>query len=141
MYGTLADWRAHAAARGNTAPTDADDTVATAALTRASDYIKYQYVSRLTSGYDETLDVVELAAYEAANIELATLGFFSKTYTPAEQTVLTQVGSISFTPVNQSTGKAGHSTPRSILIEAMFQPYVTPRDGEESLGGFIRSVG
>ena len=141
MYGTIADWRTYATARGDSAPASATDANATAALVRASDYIKYEYVSRLLSGYDETLDVVELATYEAANQELATVGFWVKAYTPSEQRIVTRVGEISFQPVNESTGKFGHSVPRSTLIEAMFAPYVSARDGEEGVGFQFQSVG
>jgi hypothetical protein len=141
MYGTIADWRTYATARGNAAPTTAADADATAALVRASDYIKYEYVSRLASGYDDTLEVVELATYEAANQELTTVGFWVKAYTPSEQRIVTRVGDISFQPVNESTGKFGHSVPRSTLIEAMFAPYVNARDGEEGAGFQFQSVG
>lgn len=141
MYGTIAGWRTYATARGNSAPTTASDTDATAALQRASDYIKYEYVSRLLSGYDETLDVVELATYEAANQELASAGFWVKAYTPSEQRIVTRVGEISFQPVGESTGKVGFSTPRSTLIERMFAPYVTAREGEDDAGFMFQSVG
>lgn len=142
MYGTLAGWRAYASERGNTAPTSADDAVATAALVRASDYIKYQYVSRLLPGYDETLSVVEPATYEAATLELGTVGFFTRTYTPSERTVLTGVGSISFTPVGAgSSSNFASAVPRSVLIEGMFEPYVTPREGEQAINFTFRSVG
>ena len=141
MYGTIADWRTYAEERGSSAPTNADDADATAALVRASDYIKYEYVSRLTSGYDETLDVVELATYEAANHELTTVGFWVKAFTPSEQRIVTRVGEISFQPVGESTGKVGFSTPRSTLIERMFAPYVTAREGEEGAGFIMQSVG
>jgi hypothetical protein len=123
MYGSLSAWRAYAAARGSQAPTQATDEVAEAALTRASDHIKYRYVANLLPAYDETLDVVEPATYEAANLELTTPGFFSKVYTPDQQKVLTQAGSIKWTVVGDAT-KSGSAQPRSTLIEAMFEPYV-----------------
>jgi hypothetical protein len=110
MIGTLADWRAYASARGDNTPTEAEDAVATAALVRASDYIRFRYVANFISGYDETfiapgydIPLVEIGAYIAAGLELATPGLFSKTFTPAEQKVLTGVGSIRWTV----TGKAG----------------------------------
>lgn len=141
MYGTLAGWRTYATERGNAAPTEASDADATAALVRASDYIKFEYVSRLLSGYDETLDVVELATYEAANQELASAGFWVKAFTPSEQRIVTRVGEISFQPVGESTGKVGFSTPRSTLIERMFAPYITAREGEDGAGFMFQSVG
>ena len=91
MFGTIADWRAYATARGNTAPTAASDALATAALVRASDHIQYAYVAQFLPGYDETAPEVEPATYEAANYELATPGFFAKVYTPGDRKVLTKV--------------------------------------------------
>lgn len=137
MYGSLAAWRAYAAARGNNAPTSADDVVAGAALVRASDYIQFNYVARLAPAYDETLSVVEPATYEAANLELTTPGFFSKVFTPSQQKVLTQAGSIKWTVVGDAS-KAGSATPTSTLIEAMFGPYL----GELNPAGFgLWSIG
>lgn len=141
MYGTLADWRSYATERGDSAPTSADDTLATAALVRASDYIKYQYVSRLLLGYDEALAVIEPATYEAANLELETPNFWTKTYTPSQQTFLSKVGSISFSHVGNASKGYATAVPRSTLIEGMFEPYVTPRDGETSGTYQIRSIG
>lgn len=141
MYGDIASWRTYAAARGDDAPSSASDELATEALVRASDYIQFQYVSRLLSGYDDTLAIVETATYIAAGLELATVGFFTKTFTPAEQVVVTRVGSISFQPVSESTGRYGDAVPRHNLIEAMFEPYVTPRPGEVKTASFIQQVG
>lgn len=137
MYGSVADWRAYALARGNNAPTAASDEVAGAALLRASDHIQYLYVANLLPGYDDTLSVVEPATYEAANIELTTPGFFSKTYTPSEQKVLTGVGSIRWTVTGDASSTYAAS-PRSSLIEAMFEPYICDRDAPSFM---LRSVG
>ena len=123
MYGTIEDWRAYATARGNSSPSSATDADATAALVRASDYIKYRYVANLLPGYDETLEIVEYGTYEAANLELATPGFFTKTYTEAERKVLTEVKGIKWTVTGQGKGVYS-SSPTSTLIEAMFDPYI-----------------
>ena len=123
MIGTLADFRTYATARGDTAPASANDADANAALTRGSDYILYSYVSRFLAGYDETSANVEEAAYEAAMIELGTPNFFSKTYTPAEQKVLTEVKGIKWTVVGEQRGVEG-STPTSTKIEAMLRDYL-----------------
>lgn len=136
-YGSLADWRAYALARGDTAPTDALDPVAQAALLRASDHIRYRYVANLLPGYDETLEVVESATYVAASLELATPGFFSKTYTPGEQKVLTEVKGIKWTVVGDSS-KSYAAAPTSTLIDAMFGPYLCDR---EAPGFMLRAVG
>ncbi|CAM3778516.1 hypothetical protein [Litorimonas haliclonae] len=138
MYGNLTDWRAHALARGNSAPTEANDAEALAALQRASDYIQYRYVAILAQGYDETLSVVEPATYEAARLELATPGLFTKTFTQSEQKVLTGVDSIRWTVTGKADGT--HSAmPVSTLIHAMFEPYVNDPDdmnfGLRAVGG------
>jgi hypothetical protein len=144
MYGMIADWRSYATARGNSAPTDATDALATAALTRASDYIRLRYAANLLPSYDpvtftptgSTLPLTEEAAYIAANLELATPGFFAKTYTEAESKVLTGVGTIKWTV----TGKGGTYAymPTSSLIDALFEPYVIDRDAD---GFFFKSIG
>lgn len=126
MYGTIADWRTYATARGNSAPENADDTIATAALTRASDYILYNYVQHFLSGYDDTLQVVEYAAYEAANLELATAGFFSTTFTPDQQKVLTEVKGIKWTPVGSADGADG-ARPVSTVVDAMLEPFTADK--------------
>ena len=137
MYGTLEDWRTYATARGDTAPTEADDAVATAALVRASDYVEHQYVARLLPGYDDTLPVVEKATYIAASLELANPGFFSRTYTASERKVLTKVEGISWTVVGSGRGPED-AAPVSSLIEAMFAPYVYATRGPFYM---LRSVG
>lgn len=136
-YGTLPGWRAYAAARGDNAPTAAPDPDANAALLRGADHVKYRYVANLAPGYDETLEVVEFATYVAASIELATPGFFSKTYTPGEQKVLTEVKGIKWTVVGDAS-KSYSAAPTSTLIDAMFAPYIIDRDEP---GVMLRAVG
>lgn len=145
MYGTIADWRAYATARGNSAPADAVDADATAALTRASDYIRFRYASNLLPSYDaltftpdgSSLPLTEEAAYIAAAIELTTPGFFAKTYTDAESKVLTGVGSIKWTVTGNASGTYAY-LPTSSLIDAMFEPYVIDRDANQFM---MMSVG
>lgn len=129
MYGSLAGFRAYALARGDSAPTDAADGAATAALVRGSDMVRLRYVSGLC-GYDiasvpagSDLPIVEEAAYIAASLELATPGFFSRTYTGAESKVLTEVKGIKWTVVGKTDG-ANAYMPSSSLIEALFGLYL-----------------
>lgn len=129
MAATLAGFRAYALARGDNAPTLASDVLALAALVRGSDMIRLRYVANLC-GYDITLvpdgsdlPIIEEAAYIAASLELATPGFFSRTYTSAESKVLTQVGTIHWTVVGK-TGGAYAYMPSSSLIDALFAPYL-----------------
>lgn len=144
MYGTIAGWRAYALARGDNKPTDAEAGIATAALTRASDYIRFRYVANLLPGYGidftpagYTLPLVEEAAYIAASFELATPGFFSKTYTSSEQKVLTEVKGIKWS-VTGNSSKTYAAMPASTLIEALFEPYITDPDAS---GFLLLSIG
>lgn len=124
MYGTLEDAATYHADRGNAAwAAAATDALRTAALVRASDYIRFRYVVNLAPTYDETLPIVEQATYVAAGLELATPGFFSRTYTEAEQKVLTEVKGIKWTVTGKSGGTFSAS-PTSTIIEAMFAPYL-----------------
>lgn len=136
-YGSLAGWRAYALARGDSAPTNALDPAAQAALLRASDHIRYRYVANLLPGLDGTLEIVEPATYVAASLELATPGFFSRTYTPGEQKVLTEVKGIKWTVVGDAS-KSFAAAPTSTLIDAMFAPFIIDRDAS---GFMLRAVG
>lgn len=120
MTATVTGWIAYAGARGTTV---VDDTASAAALVRATDYITHHYVSRFASGYDIDSPNVDPAIYEAANLELATPGFFNKTYTPDQQKVLTQVEGIKWTVRGDASG-AEAATPKSTLIEALLGPYM-----------------
>lgn len=129
MYGSLDGFRAYALARGDNAPTAASDALAGAALMRASDMVRLRYVANLC-GYDITaiptgsdLPIVEEAAYLASSLELATPGFFSKTYTGAESKVLTEVKGIKWTVVGKAEGAHAYM-PSSSLIDALFGPYL-----------------
>lgn len=140
MYGTLAGWRAWAEDRGDSAPTNATDADATAALVRASDYIEFAYVGRFVAPYDGTSPNVEPATYVAASFELATPGFFSKTFTPAQQKVLTGVGSVKWTAVKaDSNARIGIlASPTSTLVEAMLGPYLPVESG---VAPFMKAIG
>lgn len=144
MYGTIAGWRAYSTARGDNAPTAAADAAATAALVRASDYVRFRYVANLLAGYDATftptghdLPLIEEGAYIAASFELATPGFFSKTYTASEQKILTEVKGIRWTVTGSARGTYS-AMPTSTLLDALFEPYVFDRDGVEFM---FRSAG
>lgn len=144
MYGTIDDWRSYATARGDNAPTAASDDDATAALTRASDMIRLRYVPNLLTGYGvdftpdgSDLPLTEEAAYIAASLELATPGFFSKTFTASEQKVLTEVKGIKWTVVGKADGIYA-AMPVSTLIEALFEPYVIDRNAD---GFMFKSIG
>lgn len=144
MYGDLSGFRAYALARGDSAPTDATEGNATAALVRASDMIRLRYVPNLLAGYGvnfiptgSDLPLVEEAAYIAASFELATPGFFSKTFTASEQKVLTGVDSIKWTVVGNASGIYA-AMPRSTLIDALYWPYIMDVDANQF---FFRSIG
>lgn len=136
--GTLEEWRAYATARGNPAPAEADDVPANAALVRATDYIRHHYVAQFLPGYDESLPIVESAVYEAANFELETPGFFSQTFTPAQQKVLTRAGDIQWTVSGGTDSRDAwaNASPTSTRIAAMLAPYMP---GKYRVG--LRAVG
>lgn len=130
----LAGFRAYHDARGNSAPTDADDTIAEAALTRGGDYITDEYVGRFQDRYKDPLpDAVDEAIYEAALLELSAAndgavflvngGFWGKTYTPSDTKVLTAVSTIKW----EFTGKKGGAQyPVSTKIEGRLRRYILP---------------
>lgn len=135
MAATLAGWRAYATARGDSAPADATDALATAALTRGQDHVRLRYAPNLTGSYaaadftptGHDLPLQEEAAYIAASLELATPNFFATTYTPDQQKVLTKVEGIAWTPLS-AKGSIYGSMPVSTKIEALFEPYVFDRN-------------
>lgn len=119
-YGTTADWITYAAARGKTVTAGA---LADQALQRAQDYIQFTYVQRFAAGYDSSAANVEAAVYEAANLEMASPGFFSKTYTEADRKVLTGLDALSWTFVGKVRDDRSYA-PRSSKIEALLWPYI-----------------
>jgi hypothetical protein len=121
MAATVAGWIAYAADRGTTVADDADSA---AALVRATDYVTRYYVPMFGAGYDIDSPNVEPAIYEAANLELATPGFFSKTYTPDQQKVLTEVKGIKWTVTGGDVTGLDAATPKSTMIEALLRPYM-----------------
>lgn len=123
MYGDLDGFRAYHATRGNNEPTSAEDTDATAALVRASDYIEIHYASRLASGYDNTLPQLVTAAYVAGAYELKKPGFFSKTYSEADRKVLTKMEGMQWTHTGDTSG-IDAMVPRSTMIEALLAPFL-----------------
>ena len=115
MIGTVVALIAYAAARG----TVIADTAATLqALVRASDYIQFTYVAGSTC--TAASPNVEAAVYEAAMAEVATPGFWSKTFTPASQKVLTEVRGIKWTMIGDAS-KGGAFIPRSTKIDTMLR--------------------
>lgn len=131
IYGDLDGLRAHALARGYSADLS-DDAAASAALQRASDYIRFFYVERFVRTVDD--QIVTDATYEAAQIEASSPGFFNRTFTPAEAKVLTEVKGIKW----QIVGKNGEGamTPTSTIINAMLEIYTS-----RGVGFGIRSIG
>ncbi|WP_226780340.1 hypothetical protein [Oceaniglobus trochenteri] len=121
MYGNIDDWRAYATARGNSAPADASGADATAALTRASDYIRTRYVLRM-GDVDEADPAIVEATYIAAGYELATPGFWSKTFTGSQAKVLTKVDAIQWTPVDSGVRGVDGMLPMSPAIDALLMP-------------------
>ena len=117
IYSNIADWRAYALARGDSAPTDASDADATASLQRASDYIRTRYVIRL--GLEATDANVVEATHIAAGYDVGEPGFWAKTFTSASAKVLIGVGDIKWQIVGNGTC-ADAQLPTSPAIDALF---------------------
>lgn len=125
MYGTLTGWRDYATARGNSAPSNASDTLATQALTRASDMIEHTYVANFSSRYTKDSPNVEPATYEAALLELATPGFFSATHTPSQMKVLTEAKGVKWTSKDDDSPiERDASMKVSTVVYALMKPYM-----------------
>ena len=137
MSATISDWVTCAGERGSTVP---DSTASAQALVRAEDYINYSYVARFIYPFDATSPNVEDAIYEAANLELKTVGFFTKTFTPSEQKTLTEVKGIKWTVTGGKSNERAAllATPRSTLIDAMLAPYMPLENG---FAPFLKTVG
>jgi len=135
MAATLAGWTTYAGLRGLVV---ANETTSEQALVRAADYIRFHYVEQFLPGYDETSPNVDEATYEAAAFELTTPGFWTTTFTPAQQKVLTGAGEIRWT-VTGSTDSAdawANASPTSTKIAAMLDRYMP---GKYRVG--LRAVG
>lgn len=129
MAATVTGLIAYAAERGTVI---ADDVATAQALVRASDYIQYTYLAYGTCTVDSPN--VEAATYEAAIIEVDTPRFWSRTFTPADQKVLTGVKGITWT-VTGDASRSGSSTPRSTKIDAMLRACGGGAYG--SIGAFV----
>jgi hypothetical protein len=119
MIGTTAALIAYAGARGTVI---ADNAATLQALVRASDYIQFTYLDGSSCTVDSA-NVVE-ATYEAAIAEVAAPGVWTKTFTPADQKVLTKVGDIQWT-VTGDASKGGAAVPRSTKIETMLRQCIS----------------
>lgn len=116
MAANIPDFIVYAADRG----TVIEDTPQTAAaLVRAQDYIKYHYL-QFGSCTPDSENVAE-ATYEAAIFEVNNPGFWTNTYTPAQQKLLTAVDVIKWTPITGDPDKEGAYIPRSTKIDMMLR--------------------
>lgn len=114
MYGTVVGWIEYAALRGLTV---ANDAASLEALQRASDYIRTRYVLRLGLEADDP-NVIE-ATYIAAGYDLASPGFWTKTFIPSSSKVLTEVKGIRWTLTGGGKGMDS-MLPTSPAIDALF---------------------
>lgn len=120
MAATVTGWIAYALARGDTI---GDDALSAAALVRAQDYIDHHYANRFGGAVVVDQTILDAAVYEAAGQELAQPGFWTKTYSPDQQKVLTEVSGIKWTVRGDASGSDA-ATPVSTKIEAMLRPYM-----------------
>ena len=122
-YGTVGGADTYHAARGNAAWAAGSVPNRAQALVRAADYIRTTYVRRFWSNYTEDAPDVEPATYEAALRELATPGFFTRSYTEADRKVLTEVKGIKWT-VTGTSKDARSMAPTVTLIDNLLWPYM-----------------
>jgi hypothetical protein len=133
VYGTIILMVAYATTRGITVFADATDAQLTAVLTRASDYVKYRYVAFFIGGYDDTLPIVEEAAYLVAIAGYASPRFFEAQSKPAQTKTLSQVGKIRWQPQvsEMALGYDGQFNTLA-LVEAMFDPYIVKANASKA---------
>jgi len=118
MTATTTGWVAYANAAGDVVANDAQSA---AALVRAGRYIQREFLdSREYSGIPET--IADEATYEAAILELEAPGFWTRTFTPDQQKVLTKADTLQWTVIGNASGAMG-ATPVSTAIDAMMRPY------------------
>lgn len=120
MAATVDGLITYASARGTTV---ANDAASAAGLVRAQDYIAYHYVNRFSGAISVDQDIVDAAIYEAAIVEIATPGFWTRAYSPDQQKVLTAVDGIKWTVRGDASGSDA-ATPVSTKIEGMLRPYM-----------------
>jgi len=119
MTATVAGWIAYAADAGDVVADNADSA---AALVRAGRYIHRTFLASREYA-DIPDDIAEQATYEAASLELATPGFWTKTFTPDQQKVLTEVKGIKWTSRESGLTGASAATPVSTAVDALMRPY------------------
>ena len=119
MAATIAGWITYAGLRGLTV---ADNPASAQALVRASDYIRTRYVLRFSSEYDINSSQAVEAIYIAASLELATPGFWSKTFTASQVKVLTEVKGIKWTVADTGMNGVDAQLPMSPAIDALLVP-------------------
>ena len=131
MTTSVASLIAYAIARGVTV---VDNLATTQGLVRATDHITFGFVNRFSKGYSVDSPNVDEAIYEAAILEIATPNFFTTTFTPGDQKMLTEALGVKWTPVGGGKGGALAATPSSTKIEAMLRPYMATYIGLGSVG-------
>lgn len=121
MSATITGWIAYAAEAGDTVADNADSQ---AALVRGQRYITRTYVNYFMKPHTADSDGVDEAIYEAASLELATPGFWSKTFTPDQQKVLTKANKIQWTVRDGGKRGAAAAAPVSTDIDALLRRYM-----------------
>lgn len=94
------------------------------AILRAQRHIAARYNGRWTDVLNPVPAPVTYAIIEAALIEARTPGFFTRTYTPSEAKVLTEVKGIKWTLVG-----GNDMTPTSTIVDALLAPYMARLSG------------
>jgi len=116
---------------------DASEADLSSALLRAQDHLAFNYLNRVVRPVPE--NVQDAAIYQLMVQEVATPGFYTKTYTQDGRKTLTEVDGIVWKPIangNQWQNPLEDRTvPVNSLVEGMLRPYTyLPRTSLNSLG-------
>lgn len=136
LWATLQEADQFHADRGNDAWTSAGEPARNQALQRGSDYIQARYLRRLND--QAPVDLIHMAVYIAALIELNNPGFFSITSTPSNPNkVLVGVGDIRWQVVGAGSDGTGNFYPISSMIEDLLGMYTEDPDPGLGIGVMV----
>lgn len=135
LWATLEEADEFHAERGNDAWAAATEPARNQALQRGSDYIRARYLRRLNG--EAPVDLIHMAVYISALIELNNPGFFSVTSTPSNPNkVLVGVGDIRWQVVGGTEAGSGFY-PVSSMVEDLLGMYIDDPASKLGIGAFV----
>lgn len=135
---TTGEADAYFAASGDAAWAAASVDAKAAALMRAQRYLASIYNSRWSTEWagETAPDQVRYAIYEAASRELANPGSLSPVVAAGPEKVLTAVGSLQWTVVNDGSNR---KVPLIPAVDGLLYGLVTPSRGTTYTASFLRA--